>query len=79
MNCTKRVLSHFGDRATSPAVCTLKDGCASFSDIGTLSAGAQSLASAEGLTAGDTVLVLSPPDPLLYATILGFLGRGIVV
>ena len=79
MNCTKRVLSHFRDRATSPAVCTLKDGCASFGDIGALSAGAQSLASSEGLTAGDTVLVLSPPDPMLYATILGFLGRGIVV
>ena len=79
MNCTQRVLSHVRDRANSPAVCTLKDGCTSFSDIGTLSAGAQSLASAEGLKAGDTVLVLSPPDPLLYATILGFLGRGIVV
>lgn len=79
MNCTKRVANHVRDRPTSPAICTLKDGCASFGDLSSLAAGAQSLASAEGLKTGDTVLVLSPPDPLLYATILGFLGHGIVV
>ena len=79
MNCTKRVLSYFSERAAAPAVCTLKDGCASFGDVGRLSAAAQAMASDEGLSAGDTVLVLSSPDPLLYATILGFLGRGIVV
>lgn len=79
MNCTSPVANNFRDRANFPAVWTLKDGCASFGDIRGLSAGAQSLASAQGLTAGDTVLVLSPPNPMLYAAILGFLGRGIIV
>ena len=79
MNCTKRVLRHCHDRTGSPAICTVDSGCASFDDIKVLANGAQSLASSEGLTTGDVVLVLSPPDPLLYGTILGFLGRGIVV
>ena len=79
MNCTKRVLRHCRDRPQSPAICTVDGGCASFGDIKALATSAQALASSERLTTGDVVLVLSPPDPLLYGTILGFLGRGIVV
>ena len=80
MNCATRVLPHLRERPHRPALWTLKDGRVSFGEIGRLAGGgAQALAKREGLSAGDTVLVLSPPDPLLYATILALLGLGVII
>ncbi len=79
MNCATRVLPHVRDRPDHPAIWTVSDGRVTFGDFGRLTGAAQSLARDEGLGIGDAVLVLSRPDPLLFATIVGLLGLGITV
>lgn len=79
MNCTTRVLPHLRERPDRLAVWTLRDARASFAEIGALAGAAQSVARRERLATGDAVLVMSPPNPTLYGTVLGLLGLGVAV
>ena len=79
MNCTLRILPHLRDRPNRLAISTLRGGRASFADIGQLAGAAQSFMRQEGLRPGDPVLVLAPPSPLLYGTLVGLLGQGLEV
>ena len=78
-NCASRFLPHVRERAHRPALWTIADGFVSFAGLGTMAAGAQSIARRHGLKAGDSVLVLVAPGPDLFAWILGLLGLGVSV
>ena len=78
-NCASRFLPHIRERADRPALWTLADGFVSFAELGTMAAGAQSIARQHGLKAGDSALVLAAPGPDLFAWILGLLGMGVSV
>ena len=79
MNCTSRLPPHFRKRGHRTALWTLPDGQISFADFARLSAGAQAIARQQGLHQGDAALLLARPGPLLFATVVGLLGMGIVV
>ncbi len=79
MNCTSRLLPNFRERADDTALWTVQDGRVSFRDFARLAAGAQAVARAEGLRAGDTALLLARPGPLLFASVVGLVGLGIAV
>ena len=79
MNCASRIIPHVRNFPERMALWNLKAGALSFRDFGDLCARAQSLAHAEGLKAGDPVLLLAQPGPKLYAAITGFLALGIPV
>ena len=79
MNCTTRVLPHFKDRADHTALWTVREGRSSFREVARLAAGSQEVVRGEGLQAGNAALVLAPPGPQLFSTIIGLLGLGITV
>lgn len=79
MNCTSRLSPHFRERTDQTALWTVPDGRVSFGEFAKLAATAQAVSRAEGLTPGDTALVLAPPGPLLFASVVGLMGMGITV
>jgi acyl-CoA synthetase (AMP-forming)/AMP-acid ligase II len=76
MNCASRVLPHLAHRRDRLALWTRRDGVVSYGELGSLAAYAQSVARAEGLKAGDPVLVLATPGTALFASVLAFVGLG---
>jgi acyl-CoA synthetase (AMP-forming)/AMP-acid ligase II len=79
MNCASRVLPHLADRREQLALWTPREGAVSFGELGALAAHAQSVVRAEGLKAGDPVLILATPGPALFAAVLAFVGLGMPV
>jgi acyl-CoA synthetase (AMP-forming)/AMP-acid ligase II len=79
MNCAARIVPHFAARPHAVALWTTTHGAISFADLGALAGRAQRVARAEGIRAGDTVLLALPPGPELFAAIVGFMGLGISV
>jgi acyl-CoA synthetase (AMP-forming)/AMP-acid ligase II/4-hydroxybenzoate polyprenyltransferase len=79
MNCVELFLHQARDRRNQAAIWMPTQGPVTFGDLLGMAVRVQQNAWASGLKSGDTILVMVPLSPTLYAVVLGLIAAGMSV